>query len=129
MLTLSCLGYEVALSSGPKASHYPPPQSLQSKVFFFKRNEGKKALLGYQVASLGLKSSGNLGHLNLAPTCVCRYSSLSHYLIWIPLDICWYSCAVQNYVFSPLSAVCAVYDDALFFQDACLHELLTLFEE
>lgn len=75
---------------------------------FLKRNEGKKALPGCWVVSLALISSGNLGYLDLAPTCVCRYSSLNHYLICIPIDICWYSCAVQNLlrIFSLFCCLC-----------------------
>lgn len=66
--------------------------------FISREARAKKHYLGTQCL-LTLTSSGNSGHLNIVLTCVHRYSSLSHYLIWIPLDVCLYSCAVQNWLY------------------------------
>lgn len=112
LLTICRLGCDLALPCFPKESHYlPPAQSVVSQsIFLLKRNYNRRAFPGCQVAHLALQSSGDLGGLNLALSFVCSYTSLSHYLIGITLDLCWYSCAVQSWtlhIFPRSSVTCA----------------------
>lgn len=88
ILTIARLGCDLALPCFPKESHYPPPAQsvVPQSIFLLKRNGNRRAFPVCQVACLALQSSGNLGGLNLAPSCVCSYAGLSHYLIGITLD-------------------------------------------
>ena len=77
ILTISRLGCDLVLPCFPEESHYLPlAQSVVSQsIFLPKRNDNSRAFPGCQVAHLALQSSGNLGGLHLALSCLCSCTS------------------------------------------------------
>lgn len=125
MHTPSCLGCLVALSSGPKYSHYQPASSVQSKSLFFEEKLGQKSVawvpsaFSYSHIQWEFEAPESCPNLCLQ---VLKFESLFildsfRYLF---VQLC---CTKLTLYIVPLSVVCAVHGDAVFFQDVSLHDL------